>query len=194
MVTLVSIIPDSLFIIHNMLTLNLIPHQLKKEIKFKRVYALLKKMNCILIIIAIIIAIILLIAKLILQNNFNKVVAQTSLITKNSQGYNVKVRDINSCLNHISQIQKNFIAWSDLIENLANRTPDGIAFSSVKISKEKPLINIRGTAKLRDDLLMLKQNMEESLIYSDVEFPLQNILQKENINFEITAKLDLSQF
>ena len=177
-----------------MLTLNLIPHQLKKEIKFKRVYALLKKMNCILIIIAVIIAIILLIAKLILQNNFNKVVAQTSLITKSSQGYNVKVRDINSRLNHISQIQKDFIAWSDLIEDLANRTPDGIAFSSVNINREKSSINIRGKAKLRDDLLMLKQNMEESLIYSGVEFPLQNILQKENINFEITAKLDLDQF
>ncbi len=177
-----------------MLTLNLIPHQLKKEIKFKRIYALLKKMNCLLIIIAVIIAIILLIAKLILQNNFNKVVEQTSLITKSSQGYNVKVRDINSRLNHISQIQKNFIAWSYLIENLANRTPDGIAFSSVKINKEKSSINISGKAKLRDDLLMLKQNMEESPIYSEVEFPLQNILQKENINFNISAKLNLDQF
>ncbi|MCK4553818.1 PilN domain-containing protein [Candidatus Parcubacteria bacterium] len=177
-----------------MLTLNLIPQQLKKAIKFKRVYALLKKMNCILIIIAVIVAIILLIAKLILQNNFNKVVEQTSLITKSSQGYNVKVRDINSRLNQVLQIQKDFIAWSDLIEDLANRTPDGITFSSVKINKEKSLINIRGNAKQRDDLLMLKQNMEESLIYSEVEFPLQNILQKENINFDISAKLNLDEF
>jgi len=176
-----------------MLTLNLIPQQLKKEIKFKRVYALLKKMNCILIIIAVIIAIIFLIAKLILQNNFNKVVEQTSLITKSSQGYNVKVRDINSMLNHISQIQKDFIAWSDLIENLANRTPAGITLSSVKTSKGKSLINIRGNAEQRDDLLTFKQNMEESPIYSEVEFPLQNILQKENISFEISAKLDLNQ-
>ena len=177
-----------------MLTLNLIPQQLKKEIKFKRVYAVIKKMNCILIIIAIMIAIILLIAKLILQNNFNKVVEQTSLVTKSSQGHNVKVRDINSRLNYVLLIQKDFIAWSNLIENLANRTPDGITFSSVKISKGKLLIDIRGNAKQRNDLLMLKQNMEESLIYSEVEFPLQNILQKENINFEITAKLDLDQF
>lgn len=176
-----------------MLILNLIPQQLKKEIKFKRAYGLIKKMNYILVIITIVIAITLLIAKLLLQNNFNKVVEQTSLITKNSQGYNVKVRDINSRLNNISQIQNDFIAWSNLIENLANKTPTGITFSSVKISKEKSLINIRGKAKLRDDLLTFKQNMEESPIYSEVEFPLQNILQKENINFDISAKLDLSQ-
>ena len=145
------------------------------------------------IIITLIIAIILLAAKGILQNNFNKIVEQTTLITKNSQGYNVKVRNINSNLNHALKIQNDFIAWSYLIEDLASRMPPGINFSLVKISKEKSLINIKGMAELRDNLLKLKQNMEDSLIYSEVEFPLKNILQKKDINFEISAKLDLSQ-
>ncbi|MEA3464127.1 MAG: hypothetical protein U9R14_03570 [Patescibacteria group bacterium] len=177
-----------------MLTLNLIPRQLKEEIKFKRIYSLLKKMGCLLMIITLIIAITLLAAKGILQNNFNKIVEQTTLITKNGQGYNVKVRDINSHLNYALKIQNDFIAWSYLIEDLASRTPHGINFSLVKINKKKSLINIRGMAKLRSDLLAFKQNMKDSLIYSEVEFPLKNILQKKDINFEISAKLNLNQF
>jgi len=176
-----------------MLTLNLIPLQLKKEIKFKRIHSLLKKMGSLLIVITIIIAIILLTAKLILQNNFNKVVEETTQITKSSQGYNIKVRDINSRLNQIVNIQNDFVAWSYLIENLADKTPAGITFNSVNINKENSSILIRGIAKYRDDLLALKENMEKSTIYSAVEFPLQNILEKENINFEISAKVNLNE-
>ena len=174
-----------------MLLLNLIPQQLKREIKFRQFLALFKKINYIIIIFTIIIAIIILTAKIILRNNFNKVVAQTTLITKNSQSYNIKVNDINSKLDSISQVQNNFIAWSNLIENLADITPSGINFISTKINKEKQIINIAGIAKTRNDLLEFKQNMENLPNVYDVKFPLKNILQKTNISFEISAKLDL---
>lgn len=177
-----------------MLTLNLIPQQLKKEIKFKRIYSLFKKMNYILIIITIVIAITLLVAKLMMQNNFNKIVEQTTQVTKNSQSYNVKVRDINSRLNNVWKIQADFIAWSNLIEDLAERTPSDVAMFLININKEDASINLRGRADKRDDLLVLKENMENSAIYSEIEFPLQNLLQKENVNFNINAKLNLDKF
>jgi len=177
-----------------MLTLNLVSQELKQEIKLKLVYNLLKKMDYVLIIIAVIVAIILSVAKLILQNNFNKIVAQTTLITKNNQGYNSKVREINSRLNFTAQIQNDFIAWSKVIENLAKLTPDNITFSLIKIDKTKQSIIIKGKAILRDSLLLLKQGMEESPIYQEIEFPVKNILQKENVVFEINAKLNLEAF
>jgi len=173
-----------------MLLLNLIPQQLKHEIKFKRFFVLLKKINYIVIIFTIVIAIIILTAKIILQNNFNKVVEQTTLITKNSQSYNIKVKEINSKLDNVSQIQDSFVVWSNLIENLANVTPPGIHLASTKINMEKQIINITGIASERNDLLEFKQNMENLPNFYNVEYPLKNILQKENINFEIDAQLN----
>ena len=175
-----------------MLLLNLIPRQLKHEIKFKRFFILLKKINYIVIIFTIIMAIIILTAKIILQNNFNKVVEQTTLITKNSQSYNIKVKKINSKLDNVSQIQDSFVIWSNLIENLANITPPGIHFASTKINIEKQTINITGIAIARNDLLEFKQNMENLPNFYDVQYPLKDILQKENINFEINAHLNLN--
>lgn len=173
-----------------MITLNLISQELKKEIKLRHIYKLIKKINYILIIISLTMASILLVARIILQNNFNKIVEQTTLVTKNNQGYNNKVRQINEKINFVSQIQNDFILWSNLIEQLAKITPNGINFYALKINLEQKEIIIKGKAAYRDNLLSFKKNLEESTIYQNIEFPLKNILERENINFEINAKID----
>ncbi|MBA3047431.1 PilN domain-containing protein [Patescibacteria group bacterium] len=174
-----------------MLKLNLIPQQLKKELKLKRIYKILKKMSSFIIIAMVIIAITLLIAKLIMQNHFNKIIEQGALITKSSQSYNAEARDINFQISQISQIQNEFTEWSLLLENLAAKTPEDISLSNVKISGDPSLISIKGLAGSRDNLLLFKKSLEDSPVYSDIKFPLQNIMQKENINFEISASLNL---
>lgn len=176
-----------------MLALNLISQEQKKEINLKRAYEIVKKTNCILLIIAVFIAIVLLIGKLILQIQFIKAIDQYTLVAKSSQGDNAKIRDINNSLNFVSEIQSNFIFWSNLIEDAAGRVPGGVSLSSISIDQDKKSIQIKGTAKLRDDLLQFKENIEKSPIYKNADFPLQNILQKENINFEIKAELNLNE-
>ncbi|MCG2695545.1 PilN domain-containing protein [Candidatus Parcubacteria bacterium] len=175
-----------------MLTLNLIPQKLKKEAKLGRLYKELKRIGYILIIAAIIIAITLLTAKLILQNNFNKIIEQTTLVAETSQTHNVKVRDINFQMSQISQVQNDFMELSLLVEDLAAKTPENIALSLVKINRVPPSINISGYADTREGLLSFKKNLEESPVYFDIQFPLQNILQKENVSFEMSATLNLS--
>jgi hypothetical protein len=175
-----------------MLTLNLVSQELKQEIKSRHIYLLLKKMNFVLIIIAIIFAIILLAAKLLLQNNFTKVVEQTTLVTSTSRGYVDKVRKINLQINSALKIQNEHIAWSYLLELLAKMSPDGITFSYIKINKEKQTIKIKGHANARDNLLIFKNGLEDSEIFTNIESPIENILKKENINFELNMKLNLN--
>ena len=175
-----------------MLTLNLIPKKLKKEAKLRRLYKELKRTDYILIIAAVTIAMTLLAAKLILQNNFKNIIEQTTLVAETSQVHNVKMQDINFQMSQISQIQSDFVEFSLLIEDLATKTPENIALSNVKINRVPPSINISGYADTREELLSFKKNLEDSPIYFDIKFPLQNILQKENINFEMSAKLNLS--
>ncbi|MBI4779235.1 PilN domain-containing protein [Candidatus Falkowbacteria bacterium] len=175
-----------------MLTLNLISEELKKEIKLRHLYLFIKKINLTLIILTIIIAIILLAAKTILQIKFNDIVDQTTLVTKNNQGYNNKVKDINSKIDFVEKIQGDFIPWSNLLKTIADITPEDISLYYLKINFDEQTIKIKGKAGLRDSLLDFKQKMENISILKDIDFPIKNILEKENINFEIDAKINLT--
>lgn len=175
-----------------MLTLNLVSEELKKEIKLRHLYLFIKKINLALIIITIIIAIILLAAKTILQIKFNDIVDQTTLVTKNNQGYNIKIRDINSRLDFVSKIQTDFIPWSNLLKTLADITSGDISLNYLKVNFAEQTIKIKGRAGLRENLLDFKQKMETTDTFKDIDFPIKNILEKENIDFEINAKINLA--
>jgi len=175
-----------------MLTLNLISEELKKEIKLRHLYLFIKKINLTLIIITIVVAIILLVAKTILQLRFNNIIDQTTLVTKNNQGYNNKIKDINSKIDFVEKIQNNFIPWSNLLKTVADITPDGIGLNYLKINFAEQTIKIKGQAGLRASLLDFKQKMEATAVFKEIDFPIKNILEKENINFEINAKINLA--
>jgi hypothetical protein len=104
-----------------MLTLNLISEELKKQIKLRHLYLFIKKVNLALIVITIFIAIILSVAKAILQVNFNNIVEQTTLVTRNNQGYNNKIKEINSKINFVEKIQSAFVPSKFLRTNNKNK-------------------------------------------------------------------------
>ena len=174
-----------------MLRLNLASQELKEEIKLKHVYVILQKACCFVIVITVFISIVFLFAKIILQNSFNRIVAETTLITKNSQSQDKKITDINFSINSASAIQGDFIVWSFVFEEISRMANDDIKFSSIKIDKAKKSIILKGRANMRDSLILLKENMEKDDIFSNIIFPMKNIMEKENINFEISANLNL---
>lgn len=175
-----------------MLSLNLISEELKKEIKLRHLYLFIKKINLTLIVITIAAAVILLAAKAMLQSGFNEIVSQTTLITKNNQGYKNKVKDINSRINFAEKVQNGFIPWSGLLKTLAGITPEDIVLYYLKINLEEQTIKIKGKAGQRSSLLDLKQKMEALAIFKEIDFPIKNILEKENVDFEINAKINLA--
>jgi Tfp pilus assembly protein PilN len=91
----------------------------------------------------------------------------------------------------VSQIQNEFTLWSYFLEDLAANTPPDISLSFLKLNKEDGMIKLRGRAASREGLLLLKQNLENSNNFSNIDFPIKNILQQKNIDFEINAKINL---
>jgi len=175
-----------------MLHLNLISEELREDIKLRHIYKMLKRVIFFLMVITIFVAIIFLISKIILQNSFNKIVEQTTLITKSSQGRNTKIREINAKIDYINEMQGNYIEWSYLIEYLARNINNDITFNSIKINKEEGKIDLKGVARSRDNLLLLKKELDNSDMFANIDFPLSNILEKNDINFEIKADLNLA--
>ncbi|KKR21758.1 MAG: hypothetical protein UT48_C0004G0014 [Parcubacteria group bacterium GW2011_GWE2_39_37] len=172
-----------------MIKLNLISQESRKEIKLKRIYDILKSTYLTLLILVTVVSMIFLAARIILQHNFNDVVSQTTLITKNSQEYNAKIREINSKISSINQIQNEYIPWSNALVELAEKSPSDISLTFLEIVQEKNLIKLKGTAETRESLLKLKSNLEDSSIFYQIEMPLSNIFEKSNIYFEIDAKI-----
>lgn len=174
-----------------MITLNLVSLEQKKEIKLRHIYGLVKKSSLAILAVTFVTAVVLISAKMILQSEFNDVISQTSQNTETNEQY-ASAKSLNNKLNFVETIQEKFIPWSVLIKKIADITPDGINFYYIKMDAGDGTIKIRGKAKQRSSLLKFKDNMADSNYFYDIDFPIKNILEKENIDFEIKAKLDLS--
>lgn len=142
------------------------------------------------IIVASVFGILLMISEFILLNTLAKEIDRSSLVFKTSISVSQnKVNDINNKLILLEAIQKDFVRWSNIFDYISQKTPEGISFNKITISKDGPSIAFSGFSKTRENLLSLKDFLENSEVFEKVEFPVQNLLQKENISFEIKSKI-----
>ncbi len=176
-----------------MLRLNLVSKELRQEIKLRHVYEVLIRTKYYLIIMVVLVTVIILSAKMILQNSYSRIVEETSLVSEGDQMNNSKIREINAKFTSVEEIQNDFITWSRLLKEIDNQANDDIVFSLMKINKDKQKVDLRGVAKSRDSLLSLKDGLDNSNIFLETDFPIENILEKENINFKIEASLDIKK-
>ncbi len=175
-----------------MITLNLISPQKKQELRLTQVYLAIKNLIILILFLATIIAIILLITKVILQNYFNEVVSDTTLTTKYANIFSEDIKKFNQQIKLVDKIQQKYIPWPNFFINFTKLMPDDIGIDSLTINENKILIT--GLAKTRAKLLELEDNLKKSDLFLEVTVPLENLLRKENISFNIKADLNLNNF
>lgn len=173
-----------------MISLNLLSPDNKKNTEEQILYMSIKNLLGALLIFAVFSAIILLTAKLILANNFQTIIEQTTLIVKEYGGVNQKIRETNEKIRTIGNTQKKFIAWSSVLEKITNLVPQNINVSVMILSRSDEKIILKGTAQTRNDLLLLKSNLENSEVFSSVKIPFSNLLTREDIAFEFDLKIN----
>ncbi len=174
-----------------MITLNLLPPQKKEEIRLIQLYVVIKNLIIIILFFTIIIAIVLLFTKMTLQNYFNKIVGQTTLTTKYSRLFNQDIKIFNKQLAEVDNIQKNHIIWTKFFIEFSKIVPAETTIYDLNINEDKILIS--GFSKSRARLLEFKNNLENSPLFSEITVPLENLLKKENLNFDIKANLKLEE-
>lgn len=170
-----------------MLSLNLLSMEQKKEIRWRRINSLLKQVTFILLVLSIILSILLIGAKRILKNNFEQVVQKDN----NIFGFNLEINKINESATFLDQIQKDYINWSEVLVELSLKTPNSIQLTAAQIDKEENNITINGWAAQRDDFLKFKDNLNQSSLFKNIDFPIQNIAEKEDVSFTIKAELNM---
>ncbi len=170
--------------------LNIIPPQLKKEIKINKIKDQLEKLFLLILFSVSFYGVVLIIAKTILISHYSETIAQASSITKSTENYTKKVAEINNTLNQIIKIQNENIKWSGLLLFFKkNNAQNKITYNLIEIDKKTNQVKINGHAEERKNILFLKEKIENNPVFSDIDFPIKNILQKRDIDFEISLKI-----
>ena len=87
--------------------------------------------------------------------------------------------------------QREFVPWTLFIAELSKFTPPAISIFNVNINSDN--VTISGFATTRDALLEFQQALKDSNLFVESDVPLENLLTKENINFNIKAVLNLTK-
>ena len=177
-----------------MINLNIISQELKKEINTKAIYLSYKNLLAIIFIFLIFYTTTFLICLLVLHIHFIDTVKNTTLITRGGENYSSIVRQLNSNINNVADIQSEFISWSYLLEFLHQQSDQNISIDSISVNREKEEITLRGVAATRDSLLLLKKNLEDSNYFAEINLPIKNLLEKTNISFDINSTFKTYEF
>ena len=172
-----------------MITLNILPPTKKEELRLNNLYMATKNLIILILILTILAAIALLFTKMTLQNYFNNIVEQTTLTTKYTKVFSKDIRDLNRDLKAVEKIQNDHTYWTKFFIKFSPLVPDDIGIYSININQNKILIT--GQARTREQLLQFKDNLEKSDLLDEVTIPLENLLKKENIDFDIKTTINL---
>ncbi|MFA6215698.1 MAG: PilN domain-containing protein [Patescibacteria group bacterium] len=174
-----------------MITLNLISPEKKQELRLTQLYLVIKNLIILVLLLTIMIGIVLLVTKAILQNYFNDVINETTLTTKYASIFNKELKEFNKQIRSVESIQKNYISWPNFFIDFAKLIPTDVKINDFTINNNKILIT--GDAKTREKLLEFKGNLEKSNLLSNVAIPLENLLKKVDVVFNVKADINLDK-
>lgn len=100
-----------------------------------------------------------------------------------------KAQELNNLISATSDIVKILPRWSGVLEELKARIISGILPSSVNLPSPDGIINVSGIAQNRSQMNQFKKIMEDSPVFTEINLPLTNLEQKENIPFNMSFRL-----
>ncbi len=177
-----------------MLRLNILPDDFKKEIKLTSIYSVFKNIILLFVFLTAILGIIFLLGDAVLQTYMDNSGLGRSFFQNDYQDLDAQVKEAELKIGYVVAIQEDAINWSKLIEDVMTKTNNNITFSRITINREKYQLNLFGHAETRRDLIDLKDAFEESDSYLTVDFPIENILEKNDITFNMLMTIEPYDF
>lgn len=183
-----------------MLRLNLLPPQEKKELELAEIgHWFISFFGLILVI--------LMIFSLLLFSTYAYlsilVKAQNELIAIEQSNVEIvgqvkqieeKIKQTNQNLSQIYHLQKDFVCWSPILEELARTVPQGIYLTNFSYQALTNQVNLNGRAETREQLLIFQQTLKENPQFIELEAPLSNLLKQRDIDFSFSFKLTPATF
>jgi len=95
----------------------------------------------------------------------------------------------NQNLSKLNSFYQGQIDLTSILEKISNSLPPQIYLTSLSYQKERKKVSLLGFAPTRQILLEFKKNLEKEKDFSEIYFPLQNLVEPIDINFSVTFKI-----
>lgn len=173
-----------------MKNLNLIPPAYKDRLRLRRVYMLLREMIMAVMLYTIFLGITLLIARLVLVNNFTRIVNETTLVTRENRAVEQQIANMNRQISAAQTIQKTAVPWAEFIVAFSKVVPEGVVINSMQMEADaNKRSTINGLAKTREALLDFESKLRDTPFIEKVNLPFKNKLDKTDAYFTITLSV-----
>jgi len=93
------------------------------------------------------------------------------------------IKQTNAYLRRVRDIQSQYISWSEIVEAVTAIMPPDTRLENLQIDQDGK-VHLTGVAKTRDGALELLKRLKGAPFLKDVQSPLTNILQKDNVSFD----------
>lgn len=175
--------------------INLLPYDLKKELKASRINSIL--LSCILILCFAIGFLILTCATtfLLIENSrtINEELARTSQTTNASSNSTQQVQTATDNLDTTKQILEQQISYSALLQAFGGALPTGVILESLNVNNDninQPL-NLQIRATSNDKISEMTSKFQSSTVFTSYEL-VSSKTDNSNVKYPVTANIKLS--
>lgn len=167
-----------------MITLNLIGPEQRRRLRYCLAVDELRSLANTLIFIAVLVSVFMLAAKYLLNSTAQIFQSDVKPITATTE---LKAEDI-AIVNFINATLTKTTAWSDFLERLSKTVPAGVNLKTINVNAGSG-VQISGHAAKREQLLQFQNALNDSGLIKNLYSPVKNLLQAQNVDFELTAEL-----
>lgn len=173
-----------------MISLNLISPEQQHSLKLKYWQTLIKNCVGVLLVAAAAMAIWLVpLGQQIVGQQLANDALKTAILSNNAE-LTEKINSLNSGIGDLIKIKNQLYRWSQTLNELAYLTPAEIALLEFNGSASNAIFTLKGFGKTRDALIIFQNNLKASTLFKEIDSPLENYLQKDEVTFQINGRLN----
>lgn len=172
-----------------MITLNLLSPEKQRSNAFRSTFTHAKIFLELTFVLTCLVAIVTIGTKLFLVQT---ILSSTTASTANvhTRELEAAVRRTNQTTSILDRLQRDTVPWSVALLRLADTMPPTITIGELTIdTKTKPHLTLKGKAATRQDLLIFKTTLEKQSWIEQLSFPLNNLLNPKDIDWQLEADM-----
>lgn len=177
--------------------MNLLPTKQRKKIGLKIIYQNIIFSGLILILLILILIVFLGGFLIFLNFKYHSIekkitIEQSRVIqTETIKGMERKVKELNKELVELKETQAKRSNLYQVLENVSQKLLLEVEVYSLEIDREAEKVTITGHSSTREKLLAIKETLETSPEYKNIDFPLSNLTNPKDIDFRFSFTLHL---
>lgn len=176
-----------------MLELNFLSEKEQQKVGHNLIWLVLRNSFVWLLLITFIVVMLLLWSKFFLENNLANVQERGILVSGSKLTFASQIEQINATLDEVEEVQKQYVAWSQVLASITQIIPSGNLVSELAINSPEQTFSLSGFSQTRGDLLNLEKNLKASDLIVELNSPVSNLLKPKDIQFTFSGKLFLRE-